>query len=63
MDDIYDVLVGMDFPDALTGGLRRNTDMVRGVLERTRGELTTSFREAELKTAIDALATKLSRDP
>ena len=59
MDDIYDVLVGMDFPDALTGGLRRNTDMVRGVLERTRGELTTSFREAELKAAMDALTGRL----
>ncbi len=40
MDDIYNVLVTMDFPDALTGGLRRTTDMVRGVLERTRGDLT-----------------------
>lgn len=60
MDDIYDVLVGMDFPDALTGGLRRNTDMVRGVLERTRGELTTSFREAGLKAALDALAERLA---
>jgi len=59
MDDIYDVLVGMDFPDALTGGLRRNTDMVRGVLERTRGELTTSFHEAELKAAMNALTGRL----
>ena len=40
MDDIYNVLVSMDFPDAITGGLRRNTDMVRGVLERTRSDLT-----------------------
>src|SRR5262249_39829290 len=37
MEDIYSLLVTMDFPDALTGGLRRTTDMVRGVLERTRG--------------------------
>lgn len=59
MDDIYDVLVGMDFPDAITGGLRRNTDMVRGVLERTRGELTMSFREAQLKKAMDAFSAKL----
>lgn len=59
MDDVYDVLVGMDFPDAITGGLRRNTDMARGVLERTRGELTTSFREAELKRAIDDLTARL----
>lgn len=60
MDDIYDVLVTMDFPEALTGGLRRSTDMVRGVLERTRGEVTLSFREAELKRAIDALGARLT---
>lgn len=60
MDDIYDVLVGMDFPDALTGGLRRNTDMVRGVLERTRGELTTSFLEASLKEALNEVAERLT---
>ena len=60
MDDIYDVLVTMDFPDAITGGLRRNTDMVRGVLERTRGDLTISSREAELKTAMEALSARLN---
>jgi translin len=59
MDDIYDLLVTMDFPDAITGGLRRNTDMVRGVLERTRGDLTISFRESELKAAMEALKAKL----
>ncbi|PJF48711.1 MAG: haloacid dehalogenase [Chloroflexi bacterium] len=60
MDEIYDVLVMMDFPEAITGGLRRNTDMVRGVLERTRSDLTVSFRESELKAAIDALREKLN---
>jgi len=40
MDDIYSALFSMDFPDAITGGLRRTTDMVRGVLERTRSDLT-----------------------
>jgi translin len=40
MDDIYNALVSMDFPDAITGGLRRTTDMVRGVLERTCSDLT-----------------------
>lgn len=40
MDDIYNTLVTMDFPDAITGGLRHTTDMVRGVLERTRSDLT-----------------------
>jgi translin len=40
MDDIYNALVTMDFPDAITGGLRHTTDMVRGVLEKTRSDLT-----------------------
>jgi translin len=59
MDDIYDVLVMMDFPDAVTGGLRRNTDMVRAVLERTRGDLTTSYLEGELKASVDKLREEL----
>jgi translin len=49
MDDIYQLLVTMDFPDALTGGLRRTTDMVRGVLERTRGDLTVAWRQEKLE--------------
>jgi len=48
MDDIYNILVTMDFPDAITGGLRRTTDMVRGVLERTRSDLTLVLRQKEL---------------
>ena len=52
MDDIYSLLITVDFPDAITGGLRRQTDMVRGVLERTRGDLTTAVRQEEMKTAL-----------
>ncbi|WP_322795383.1 hypothetical protein [Tepidiforma sp.] len=40
MDDVYGVLVTIDYPDAMTGGLRRTTDQVRGILEKTRGDLT-----------------------
>jgi translin len=40
MDDIYSVLVTIDYPDAMTGGLRRTTDQTRGILEKTRGDLT-----------------------
>ncbi len=40
MDDIYAVLVTIDYPDAMTGGLRRSTDQARAILERTRGDLT-----------------------
>ena len=53
MDDIYDTLVVMDFPDAITGGLRRNTDMVRGVLERTRADVTLSFTESQLRALLE----------
>lgn len=52
MDDIYSLLVTMDFPDTLTRGLRRTTDMVRGVTERTRGDLTTAVRENMLQRAL-----------
>ncbi len=61
MDDIYDLLVTMDFPDAITGGLRRNTDMVRGVLERTRADITMSFREAQLMQAMQRTSEHLNK--
>jgi len=48
MDDIYNALVTMDFPDAITGGLRRTTDMVRGVLEKTRSDLTLAIGQKGL---------------
>lgn len=49
MDDIYSVLVTMDFPDAITYGLRRTTDSVRGILEKTRGDLTLVLRQKSLE--------------
>ncbi|HEX5503616.1 MAG TPA: haloacid dehalogenase [Thermomicrobiales bacterium] len=52
MDDIYGLLVTVDFPDAVTGGLRRTTDMVRGVLERTRGDVTIALRQQQLEQAL-----------
>lgn len=59
MDNIYSYLVTIDFPDAITGGLRRTTDMLRAVLERTRGDLTTSLRQAQLQAALQSLEQKL----
>lgn len=53
MDEIYGVLVSVDFPDAVTGGLRRTTDMVRGVLERTRGDLTLALQQKTLTEALE----------
>jgi translin len=55
MDDIYSVLVTMDFPDALTGGLRRTTDTVRGVLEKTRSDLTLAIRQKTLEARLGEL--------
>jgi len=59
MDDIYGVLVTMDFPDAITGGLRRTTDIVRGILEKTRGDLTLSFRQRDLVEKLAAFEERL----
>lgn len=60
MDDIYAVLVTMDFPDAITGGLRRTTDVVRGVLERTRGDLTMAIRQDRLQEALRAFEERIN---
>jgi translin len=56
MDDIYSVLVTIDYPDAITGGLRRTTDMVRGILERTRSDLTLSIQQKSLENRLDSFS-------
>jgi translin len=53
MDDVYAVLITVDYPDALTGGLRRTTDALRAVLERTRGDATNALVAARLRDAIE----------
>ena len=53
MDDVYGLLGSMDYPDAVTGGLRRQVDALRAVLERTRGDLTTTVLQARLQAAIE----------
>jgi len=55
MDDIYAVLVTMDYPDAITGGLRRLTDIVRSVTERTRGDMMISIRQEKLERSMQRL--------
>jgi translin len=60
MDDIYFLLASIDYPSALTGGLRRTNDMVRGVLERTRGDLTNAIRRNSLEETIRGLERRLS---
>jgi translin len=53
MDEVYGVLVTIDYPEALTGGLRRATDMLRSVVERTRGEVTTTLVAMRLQATIE----------
>ena len=62
MDDIYAVLVTIDFPDAITRRLRRTTDMVRAVLERTRGDLTMAMRQDKLQEALRAFEERVNAD-
>ena len=56
MDEVYGLLVTVDYPEALTGGLRRSTDALRGVLERTRGDVTTALVATRLQRAVGGRA-------
>lgn len=60
MDEIYSVLVTMDYPDAITNGLRRQTDLARGIIEKTRGDMTISLRGEHLEQAIGRLSEQLA---
>jgi translin len=52
MDEIYGILIAMDFPELLAHGLRRTTDAIRNITERTRGDLTVSLRQKNLETKL-----------
>ena len=60
MDEIYGVLITFDYPDAMTGGLRRTTDSVRGILERTRGDLAVAARQHVLEERLRQFEGRLS---
>ena len=60
MDDIYAVLVTMDYPDAITSGLRRQTDIARSIIEKTRGDITFSLRGEHLERAIARLSEQMT---
>jgi translin len=62
MDDIYAVLVTMDYPDAITNGLRRQTDIARNIIEKTRGDITFSLRGEHLERAIARLSEQMIGD-
>ena len=59
MDDIYSLLITLDYPDAITGNLRRTTDSVRGILEKTRGDLTLGISQARLTNTMARLDARL----
>jgi translin len=58
MDDIYAVIMTMDFPEGVTYGLRRTSDAVRGILERTRGDLTLVLRQKKLEEKLEQVPKK-----
>ena len=60
MDDIYYLLVSFDYPDAISGGLKRATDVTRSILERTRGDLTNALRQQQLEDAMVRLERRIS---
>ncbi len=60
MDEIYSVLMTMDFPDAITNGLRRQTDLARSIIEKTRGDITFSLRGEHLEQALERMSTQLN---
>ena len=62
MDDIYSIMVTMDYPDAITNGLRRQTDLARSIIEKTRGDITFSLRGEYLTQAISQLSAQLNSD-
>ena len=61
METIYDDLITFDFPDAMTGGLRRTTDQTRGILEKTRGDLTMAARQRDLERQLAGFQATLNR--
>lgn len=62
MDDVYGLLVTIDYPDALTAGLRRATDSFRAVLERTRGDLTVTMVQSRLESALERFLAESPED-
>ena len=53
MEDLYSLLVTMDYPDAITGNLRRSTDVSRSLLEKTRGDLAVARVSQDLHDALE----------
>jgi translin len=63
MEDIYYILVSMDYPDAMTGGLRRTTDVARSIMERTRGDLSLTLVQRNLSDTMAAHGERYASKP
>jgi len=61
MDDVYALLTTVDYPDAITLGLRRTTDTARSILEKTRGDLSVAVSQAQLQQRMLALQQELQK--
>ena len=59
MDTVMNVLAQVDFPEGVTGGLRRTIDQLRSVTERTRGDVTTALRQSTLEAKMMHLTQKI----
>lgn len=59
MEEIYHLLMLFDYPDAITGGLRRKGDLARSLLERTRGDLTNAMGQRKLEIKLQNFEDKL----
>jgi translin len=59
MENIHEVLMGFDYPDAITGGLRRKTDVSRSLIEKTRGDVVNAIGQKKLETAMRNLEYRL----
>lgn len=54
IEEIYYLLMLFDYPDAITRGLRRKSDLARSMLERTRGDLTNALELAKMQKALSS---------
>jgi len=59
LEDLYGVLVTMDYPDAITMNLRRSTDVARSLIEKTRGDLAIAFAQQDMREALERHAEQL----
>ena len=62
MDEFYTELMSIDYPDAITHGLRKKTDVARSLIERTRGDLTNALQVKDLKNAMEQFETRSNNE-